>query len=102
MVVIPLGWRERTAAAQVKLAAHHGQRLSQGPSVREGPEISRPIVLLQARERKSRNRVLEINFDEQEAFIVTEADVVPRLEFLDQLAFQQQRLRFALHDMRVE
>ena len=46
--------------------------------------------------------IVEVDLDEQEPFVVAEADVVARLIFLDQLAFQQERLRFAAHGVGVE
>ena len=66
------------------------------------PEIARAVVLSQAGEHEARDGIVEVDFDQQEPFVVAEADVVARLVFLDQFAFQQKRLRFAADGVSVE
>src|SRR5436190_1538689 len=68
----------------------------------EGTEIPRPVVLLQPCQTETRNWVLQVDLEQEKAFVVTETDVVTRMKFLDQLAFKQERLGFAANDMRVE
>jgi hypothetical protein len=94
--------REGAAAAQVELSAHQRERVAQGAGIREWSEVTRPVVFAQPGEREVRDRVAQVHFEHQEPLVVAEADVVTRVEFLDELAFQQQRLRLAPHDVEIE
>ncbi len=100
--VIGFARSKGTATAQVKLPPHQGHRVAQRARVREGPEISRAVVLFEPREGKVRDGVVQVHLEHQMPFIVTETDVVTRLEFLDQFAFQQQRLGFAADQVKIE
>ena len=102
MLVIAVGRCQWPAPAQVILASHQGQRAAQRARVRERPEVARAVVLLQAREREPRDRVVQVHLQHHELLVIAEADVVARVEFLDELAFQQQRLRLAPHDVEIE
>ena len=62
------------------------------------PKVARPVLLPQACQDESRNRVVQVDFDKKKSFVVAEADVVARLKILDELAFQQQCLGFAARD----
>ena len=84
------------------LAAHQRQRAAQRARVGEGPEIARAVVLPDAREGEAGDRVVQVDLEQQELLVVPETDVVARVELLDQLAFQQQRLGLAAHDVEVE
>ena len=66
------------------------------------PEIAGAIVLFKTREREARNRVVQIDFEHEETFVVAEAHIIPRMEFLDELAFKQQRLRLAPDYMEIK
>src|SRR5204863_5545987 len=101
MLVILLAGSERAAAPQVELPPNQLQRVAQRARVGKRPEVARPVFLLQAREREARNGIIEIYLQEQEALIVPKADVIARMKFLDQLAFQQDRFSFAAHHVYV-
>ena len=58
-------------------------------------EVARAVVLLEARQAKTRPFLGRIDFHDEEALVVAKRDVVARPVFLDQLSFEQQRLRFA-------
>ena len=100
--VVRVRGRERTAAAQVELASHQMERVAQRAGVREWTEVTRAIIRAQPREGEARNGIVEVHLHQQEAFVVAEADVVARMKFLDQLAFEQQRLRLAPDRVDVE
>ncbi len=68
----------------------------------ERPEITRAIVLLEAGEREARDGVVQVHLEHEEALVVAETDVVTRMKFLDELAFEQQRLGFAANHVDVE
>src|SRR5665213_2228567 len=68
----------------------------------ERPEVTRAIVLLQSRQHEARDGIVKVDLDEEKSFVVAKTDVVTRLIFLDELAFQQKRLRFAAHDVGVK
>ena len=102
MLVIALGRSQRTAPPQVILASHQGQRAAQRARIRERAEVAGAVILLKSREREARDRVFEVDLQHQELLVVAKADVVARVEFLDELAFQQQRLRLAPDDVEIE
>ena len=83
MLVVALGWVERTAAAEVEFFAEHRDRPPTRPAADERPEIFRAVLLPQPREGEARDRVVEVHLDEQEILVVAKADVVARLEFFD-------------------
>ena len=93
---------ERPAGAQAELVAHQVQRRAQRSGVRERTEIPRAVVLAQPRELEARDRVGHVDLDEQEALVVAQRDVVARPVFLDEAAFEQQRLGFALDGVRLK
>src|ERR1700722_9933818 len=68
----------------------------------ERPEVTRAIVLLETGEREARDGIVQIDLKQHEPLVVAEADVVTRMKFLDQLAFEQQRLGFAADDVHIE
>src|SRR5206468_3443013 len=102
MLIILLGWSEWAATAQIELAPHQCERAAQRAGADERPKINRAIVLLDARQREAGNWIAKVHLQHQESFIVTKADIVTRVKFLDQLAFQQQGLRFVAHEMNIE
>ena len=93
---------QRPAAAKVKLPAHERKRAPQRAGIRKRAEITRAIILLKPREREARNRVVHVHLEHQETFVIAEADVVTRMKFLDEFAFEQQRLGLATHDMKIK
>ena len=100
MLVIRLAWRERAAAAQIELPPDERERVAQRARIRERPEVTRAVVLFEPREGEVRNRVVQIHLEHQEPLVVAETDVVARMKFLDELAFEQERLRFAADDVK--
>ena len=56
MLVILLARRERAAAAQIEFAPRQRQRVARRGGMRERPEVTRAVVLLQAREHEARDR----------------------------------------------
>ena len=67
----------------------------------EGPEVDAAVVLAKAREGEARDGVVEVDLEEEEPLVVAEVDVEPGLEFLDELALEQQRLGLAADDMTI-
>src|SRR5439155_6123238 len=102
MLVVPFGRRERTTTAQMKLFSNERKRATQCARVWERPEVTSAIVLLDPRECEARNGIVVIDLQHQEPFVVAKADVVARMKFLDQLALQQQCLRFAANNVEIE
>lgn len=102
MAIVALGRRERTTAAQMKLMPHHCQSAAQRAGVRERAEVTRAIVLLETRERKARDWIVQIHLEHQVTLVVAETDIVARMKFLDQLALKQQRFRFTADDMKIK
>ena len=68
----------------------------------EGAEVAGPVVLFEAGEGKTRDWVVEVDLEQEEAFVVAETDVVARMKLLDELAFQEQGLGFAADDVEVK
>src|SRR5438552_2206504 len=100
--IIPLVRRQRPATAQVKLPPHQSQSAPQCSGVRERTKITGAIVLLKPGESKSGDRVVQIDLEQQESFVIAKADVVTRMKLLDQLALEQQRFRFAAHQVKIK
>ena len=76
--------------------------VAQRERIHERPEVARAVVFFQPRENEIRDRVVQVDLEHQIALVVAQADVEARLEFLDELAFEQQRLRFAADDVDIE
>ena len=53
-------------------------------------------------EGEARNGVVEIDFDEEEAFVVAKTDVVTRVKFFDEFAFEEEGFGFAADDVIIE
>ena len=102
MLVIRFARREDAAAAQVKLPLRERDDVPRRRRVDERAEVARAVVFFETCKSKIRDRVVQIHFEHQKSFVVAEADVVARLEFLDELAFEQQRLGFAADDVEIE
>ena len=99
---MPSARRERTASAKVELAAHERERAADAARMRERAEIHPAVLLAQPREREARDRVVEIDLQQQEPLVVAEVDVEARLKILDEFSLQQQRLRLVFHHVPVE
>ena len=102
MLVVRLGGGEGAAAAQVELAADEGEGGAQGARVGEGAEVAGPVVLFEPGEGKTGDRVVEVDLEQEEAFVIAETDVVARMKLLDELAFQEEGLGFAADDVEVK
>ncbi len=70
--------------------------------MRVGPEVTRAIVLLKSREAKSWPFLRHVDLDQEKSFVITEGKVVTRPVLLNQFAFEQDRLRFAAHRVRLK
>ncbi len=102
MPVVPLRRSQGPAAAQMILPAHQRQRAAQRAGIGKWPEVACPVILLEACQGEPGNRIIEIDLEQQETFVVPKTDVVTRMEFFDQFAFEQQRLGFAADEMEIE
>src|SRR5205823_13387119 len=102
MLVIALARCQRPAAAEMILPPDQGERAAQGAGTGEGAEITRAIILLETGKRKPRNGVVQIHLQHEEAFVIAKADVVARMKFFDQLAFEQESFRLAPDDVAIE
>ena len=102
MLVIALVGRERAAAAQMELAADEVERVAQGGGMDERPVVARAVVLLEAGEGEARDGVVQVDLEHEEALVVAEADIVTGMKFLDEFAFEQQRLRLVADDVDIE
>ena len=65
-------------------------------------EIACAVVLLESRQPETRPFFRHVDLDEKKPFIVTEGNVVTRPIFLDQFAFEQERLRITAHRVRLK
>jgi hypothetical protein len=68
----------------------------------EGTEIAGAVILLEAGESEAGDGVVKVDFQEEEAFVVAEADVVAGLEFLDEAAFEEEGFGLAFNGVDVE
>src|SRR5439155_22935071 len=93
--------RQRATTAQIELVPHQGQSSPQCAGAGEWPEVTRAVVRLQARQGEARNQIVQVDLEQQKPFVVPKTDVVARVKFLDQLAFEQHRLGFAAHEMNI-
>src|SRR5690606_5404390 len=92
VAVIDLAGREGPAAAKVELPAQDGEGAAHRTRMGEGPEIDGAVVLAEARQRETRDGVVEVDLEEEETLVVPKIDVEARLELLDQLALKQEGL----------
>src|SRR5689334_8568249 len=95
MFVVGLAGGERAATAQVELLPHEGEGAAQRPGIGEGSKISGAVFLAQPSQGKARDGIVQVDLQEEKAFVIAETDVVTRMKFLDQLAFEEQCLRLA-------
>ena len=61
-----------TAGADMEFFAEQAERLAQRAGMGERAEVARAIVLLHAGEREARERVVEVDLDEEEPLVVAE------------------------------
>src|ERR1700733_8110506 len=102
MLVIGTRRRENTTAAQIKLPPRERDDIARGSRVDKRTKIFCAVVFFESRESEIRNRIVQIHFQQQKSFVVAEADVVARLEFFDEFAFEQERFGFAADDVEIE
>ena len=100
--VVGLPRRERATTPELKLPAHHRQCPSHTARMRKRSEINTAIILPKPGEGEARNRILQVDLQQQKAFVVPEIDVEAGPELLDELAFQQERFRLGFHHVPVE
>src|ERR1043166_189141 len=86
----------------MKLPPNQRERAPQCAGTRKRSEITRAFVLLDTRQRKPRNRIAQIDLHHEETLVVPKTDVVARVKFLDELAFQQQRFRLTADEVKIE
>ena len=70
--------------------------------MREWAKIAAAIILLDPAELKTRNRICELDFNQEESLIVAKADVIFRTKFFDELTLKQQCFRFATDRVNFE
>src|SRR5207248_10982763 len=80
--------RAASECEDAKFLAHEVQRLPQRAGMRIGAKIAAAIVLFESRQAKARPFFRKIDSDDEEAFIVTERDIISRSILLDQFSFQ--------------
>ena len=80
--------RAASKGEDTKFLAHEVERLPQRAGMRIGTKIAAAIVLLESRQAKARPFFRKIDSDDEEAFVVTERDIVSRSILLDQFSFQ--------------
>src|SRR6185503_13864106 len=102
MLVISVRGRERAAAPKIELASDPREGVAQRGGMGEWAEITRPVIGAEARQREPRDGIVQVDLEQQEPFVVPKTDVVARMEFLDELAFEQQRFGLAFHCVDVE
>src|SRR5687768_9131468 len=68
----------------------------------ERAKIAGAVILFQPSEGEAGNGVVEVDLQEQETFVVAEADVVARVKLLDEAAFKQERFGLAFDQVDVE
>ena len=84
---------DAAARAQRKRPVDQGQQVPHRPRRHVGPEVERAVAPDPADHLQRRKRVPQIQPDERIMFVVAEDDVVAGAPFLDQVAFQDQRLQ---------
>jgi hypothetical protein len=92
-------WR---AGAQPEVFFHQVQRVPHRAGVGERSEVTAPVVFFQARELETRERLVQIDLDHEQLFVVAKTDVVFRPIFLDETAFENNRLGVAPDDVKIK
>ena len=94
--------RARALHEHTVFLAHPLHDLPHRTGVRKRAKVAGAIVFLESRKFETRVGLVHADLHHQEPLVVLEHRVVARLVFLDQLAFQKQRLGLALDDERLE
>src|SRR5689334_8890407 len=84
------------------LAADERKCAAKRTGIRERTEVARAVVLFDAGQGETRDGVVKVDFDEEEAFVVAEANVVARVKFFDEFAFKEEGFGFAADDVIIE
>ena len=95
-LVVPLEHSRRAGAGR----EHPGEqveRLADGPGVRVRPEIPHPLAAGSAIDHQPRELLVQRHREHRVRLVVAVADVEPRIELLDPVVFQLQRLDFGVH-----
>ena len=95
MLEVPLGRFRGTAGAQAELLTDGLEGGAEGVGVGEWSEIARPVLAPQACQLEAGDGILQLHADEEEAFVVAEADVVLGSPLLDELPLEEHRLGVA-------
>ena len=102
MAVILFVRHARTARAQTVFAFENLERAPQRARVGVRTVIARPVVFLQPHQREFGKRILQVDLQLQEIFIIAERDVVFRPELLDQPPLEEHRFGVRPHHMHGE
>ena len=78
---------------------HKSDGLAKGAGVGEGAEVACLILFFKTRKAKAWPFFHEIHFDEEEAFIVAEADIVAGAELFNEATFEKEGFGFAACDV---
>jgi hypothetical protein len=102
MFVVGFTRGQGAAAPEIKFLAHDRQGAPERSRIGERAKVARSIILPQPCQSEARYRIIQIDLQEKKAFVIAEADIVAGMEFLDQLAFEEQSLRFTPNDMGIK
>lgn len=102
MFVIDFAGIEGAADAEAEAFGEpvHGGAKSTG--VGEGAEVAGAVVFFEAGEGEAGEGVVEGEADEEEAFVVAEADVVAGAELFDEFAFEEEGFGFVADEVEIE
>lgn len=100
-VIVFVGGK-RSTTAQVKLLADVGKRPADRPRTGKRAVVSAIVVLFQSCQSEAGYRVVEVNLEQQESFVVSKADIIARFEFLNKSAFEEQGVGIAFNLVSVK
>lgn len=87
------GYLHGTAGADGIVVAKEGQRLTKASHVGEGAEILRPIIAADVpRDEDARPLIIHRDLHIGVGLVITQGDIVLRVQFFDEIALQDQRL----------
>lgn len=91
-----------SADAQAELAIHPVEGGAQGTAMGKGPEVAGVVVFFESGEAETREGVGGLDFDEEVAFVVLEADVVFGSEVLDEAHLEDEGFAFVANGVEFE
>jgi len=89
MLVVSFPGNSGATGAEAELFVHNRQGPAQCSGLGKRAKIATTVVFFEAGDVEAGIGFAEVDFDQEEAFIVAKADVVTGTIFLDQLAFQE-------------